>query len=454
MVKPRDPMRIIAHRGASGYAPENTIAAYRRAVEMGAVEVETDVGFTKDRRLLLFHDDMLERTTNGNGRPEDFTLEELKRLDAGSWWDPRKPRPAWEPELTWDRDYQGEKLITLEELLDEFGDTLTYHVEIKRPAPGLVPEVLKAIQERGLLDRVFISAIDDDQSLLEALRVQPSIRVAPTPVAALKRKGPEAIVECARYGSAMVVLASFNHTRELVRLAHDLGMEARSSGIRTREQMVEAVEIGCNGMTINWPDWLMDYWKGVRTQQVVDRHGYSGYSVVMFMPKGVIEEAAKVRGQLDIPVPMIPAHVTVKGTFVLAPGLEDIRRIGRTAAERTRPFVMRLGETFVWGREGSRTLVVSVESSPDLDAVHRKLFDAIEPITTNVYGDEPRNRFHYHMTVYQEVSEVGHQKGRALAANLRLPREVEARSMCLMGRRGPRGKDGRWEVIERFPFTA
>ena len=91
-----DPFHIIAHRGASGYAPENTMASFRRAVAMGATEVETDVAFTKDGKLVLFHDETLERTTNGTGLPEDFTLAELQRLDAGSWHDPK---------LNWDRDY-------------------------------------------------------------------------------------------------------------------------------------------------------------------------------------------------------------------------------------------------------------------------------------------------------------------------------------------------------------
>src|SRR5688572_3877757 len=118
------PFHIIAHRGASGYAPENTMAAFRRAVEMGATEVETDVGFTSDGRLLLLHDDTLDRTTSGRGKPEDFTWAELQELDAGSWHDPR---------LSWDRDYRGERLICLDQLLDEFGSRLTYHIELKRP---------------------------------------------------------------------------------------------------------------------------------------------------------------------------------------------------------------------------------------------------------------------------------------------------------------------------------
>jgi len=245
-----DPFRIIAHRGASAYAPENTMAAFQRAVDMGATEVETDVAFTKDRQLLLLHDNTLDRTTNGSGLPEDYTLDELKRLDAGSWLDER---------LSWDRDYGGEKLITLEELLDRFGDGLTYHVEIKKPMAGLVPAVIAAIAERGLIERVFIAAINDDASLQEAIRLAPGIRVASAPVDKLREDSPRAIEECAAHGYAMVTLASFNQSKALVDQAHALGMEARSSGIANRGQMIQAAEMGCNGMTINWPDWLMDY---------------------------------------------------------------------------------------------------------------------------------------------------------------------------------------------------
>ena len=93
------------------------------------------------------------------------------------------------------------------------------------------------------------------------MREAQGVRVASACVARIKEVGPKAIEECALYEYAMVTLAAFNHTRELVDLAHSLGMEARSSGIRNREQMVEAAELGCNGMTINWPDWLMEYVK-------------------------------------------------------------------------------------------------------------------------------------------------------------------------------------------------
>lgn len=245
-----DPFRIIAHRGASGYAPENTMAAFQRAVELGATEVETDVTLTRDGQLLLFHDDTLERTTNGSGRPEDYTLAELLELDAGSWHD---------PQLSWDRDYTGEKLITLGRLLDRFDHALTYHIELKKPMEGLPEAVVAAVQARGLASRTFLCSIADEAGLKRAKKIEPCLRIAWAPETMLRDQPCRAVERCAANGFSMITLNPRNQSRELVQFAHSLGLEARSSGISSRERMLAAVEIGCNGMTINWPDWLVEY---------------------------------------------------------------------------------------------------------------------------------------------------------------------------------------------------
>lgn len=244
------PFHIIAHRGASGYAPENTMASFRRAVAMGATEVETDVAFTSDGGLILFHDETLERTTNGAGLPEDHTLAELLELDAGSWHDPK---------LNWDRPYAGEKLITLQQLFAEFGDTLTYHVELKKPMPGLVEAVVGCIAEFGLAEQVYLFSIADEVGLKHAKQLEPRLRIAWAPEELLRTDPKEAVRRCARNNFSMITLNATNQSREIVDLAHALGLEARSSGISSREKMVAAAELGCNGMTINWPDWLMEY---------------------------------------------------------------------------------------------------------------------------------------------------------------------------------------------------
>ena len=109
-------MYTIAHRGASGYAPENTFAAFDLAAEMNADMIELDVQLTKDRQIVVIHDDRVDRTTNGSGFVKDFTLEELQKLDAGSWYGPA---------------FQGERIPTLEAVLKRYHKKIGLLIELK-----------------------------------------------------------------------------------------------------------------------------------------------------------------------------------------------------------------------------------------------------------------------------------------------------------------------------------
>src|SRR5919206_2235221 len=95
-------VQILAHRGASAYAPENTFAAFKLAVEQRADWLELDVQQTSDGKLVVFHDLRLERTTNGHGALRDLTLDQVRQLDAGSWFDPK---------------FAGERVPTFEEVV-------------------------------------------------------------------------------------------------------------------------------------------------------------------------------------------------------------------------------------------------------------------------------------------------------------------------------------------------
>ncbi|MGC2313902.1 MAG: glycerophosphodiester phosphodiesterase family protein, partial [Candidatus Acidiferrales bacterium] len=96
------PPWVIGHRGAPAYAPENTMASFRRAVELGATFIETDLRLSHDAQFVAMHDATLDRTSNGRGLVRDFTLAQLRELDAGSWYGPK---------------FAGEKIPTLEEIL-------------------------------------------------------------------------------------------------------------------------------------------------------------------------------------------------------------------------------------------------------------------------------------------------------------------------------------------------
>ena len=133
-------VQAIAHRGYSAAAPENTVAAFRRAIEHKPDFIECDVRQTRDGRLIVIHDATLDRTTNGSGKVADHTFEELRKLDAGSWFAP---------------GFAGEKLPTLDEAIECIkGSGVKLLIEIKEP--GTEDEVVGALCEHGMQDHSML----------------------------------------------------------------------------------------------------------------------------------------------------------------------------------------------------------------------------------------------------------------------------------------------------------
>lgn len=136
---------VIAHRGFSGQYPENTMVAFQKAIELGCDMIELDVHFSKDKELVVIHDDKLDRTTNGEGRVYDFTLKEIKNFDAGSWIGSR---------------FSAEKIPTLKEVLQMAKDKKPVNIEIKDPKERQYPieelaeRALKEVKEAGMLHQV------------------------------------------------------------------------------------------------------------------------------------------------------------------------------------------------------------------------------------------------------------------------------------------------------------
>lgn len=143
-------MKIYGHRGASGYAPENTIAAFQLAYLQNANGLELDVQLTRDGHVVVIHDEFLNRTSNGKGLVMEKTLEELKALDFGSWYSD---------------EFKDEKIPTLNEVMEWIAPTgLELNIEIKT-APvvynhELVEKVYEAIDRYDLYDKVIVSSFD------------------------------------------------------------------------------------------------------------------------------------------------------------------------------------------------------------------------------------------------------------------------------------------------------
>jgi glycerophosphoryl diester phosphodiesterase len=141
---PSAPIKVIAHRGLSGLAPEHTWEAYDRAIEIGADYIEQDLHMSADGELVILHDDSLERTARGpephcSGRAREKSLAQLRRCDFGSWFDAA---------------FAGQSIITLSELLSRYGRTTRYYIETKHPdeMPGMEEKLVAELRQFGFLD--------------------------------------------------------------------------------------------------------------------------------------------------------------------------------------------------------------------------------------------------------------------------------------------------------------
>lgn len=158
----REAPLVIGHRGASAYAPENTLEAFRRAAQEGADAVELDAKLTADGRVVAFHDPTLERTTGTTGLLKDRTFDELRRLDAGAWMGPT---------------FRGIRIPALEEVFEEFRGRLLFNVELSNywaGRDGLVERVVALIQSMGVESQVLLSSFFR-QNLAAAASLAPEI---------------------------------------------------------------------------------------------------------------------------------------------------------------------------------------------------------------------------------------------------------------------------------------
>lgn len=148
-VEGENELLLIAHRGANNLAPEHTIPAYEKAIELNADYIEIDLRMSKDGHLIALHDETLDRTTGISGEPTDYTLDELKQFDAGSWYS---------------EDFKYEKIPTLEEIFDTFKEDTRYYIETRTVNDEIVMEekLIELIKEKKLSDRVIIQSFSEE----------------------------------------------------------------------------------------------------------------------------------------------------------------------------------------------------------------------------------------------------------------------------------------------------
>ena len=234
-------MLILAHRGASGYAPENTFAAFNLAREMGAGGIETDIQASADGVLVLVHDTRVDRTSDGAGAVADLTWDQLSRLDAGGWFDPR---------------FAGERIVRFDAFLDwcfpDGSEPTDFVICLEVKAPAATDATVDMLVARGLTDRPDLHLSSFDWGAVVRLRE----RLPHLSVGFLTPRFDDAEIErVVAAGLPQICPRADLLTPELVAAAHARGLNVRAWGVGTREHLALVYASGADGTTLNWPDW-------------------------------------------------------------------------------------------------------------------------------------------------------------------------------------------------------
>ena len=233
---------IIAHRGDSARYPENSLAAFAAALEVGAAMVELDVTLTRDRYLVVIHDDAVDRTTDGTGAVSAMTLAELRALDAGAWFDPA---------------FAGQRIPTLEEVLILARGRARVNIEIKdsayepeAPADAAERQVLETVRRLGMVDSVLVSSFEP--RILKRLAAMGG----PLPRLALLTETPfeQADLDLCRELSAWSLHPDRSVVSpEMVFAAHAAGLRVLPYTVNDPEEAARLLALGVDGFFTDDP---------------------------------------------------------------------------------------------------------------------------------------------------------------------------------------------------------
>jgi alkaline phosphatase D len=258
-------VEVIAHRGASGYAPEHTLAAYEKAIQMKTDYVELDLHMTKDGELIAIHDSTLARTTNveelfptrSPWRVKDFTLSEIKQLDAGSWFNSTYPEFA-------KKQYVGQKIPTLQEVIDfikKKDKKVALYIETKAPDiyPGMEEKLVEILKKNGYLKKDKVIFQSFSEASLRKLQ-----EIIPDDIPLIQLYSPKMLQgqnlddvfnRAAEYADGVGPDKTLV-TPAFMQEAHERNLLVHPYTVNTQDEMVAQLSLGVDGMFTNYPDIL------------------------------------------------------------------------------------------------------------------------------------------------------------------------------------------------------
>lgn len=226
-------MELMAHRGASGIAPENTLASFRKCLEYSPEWIELDVHATQDGQIVVMHDGTVDRTTNGSGAIADLTFDEIRQLDAGSWFG---------------AEFAGEPVPLLSEVVALVGQRSRLDVEIKGgpDLPATAAAVVDILRAGGILGLSEISSFD----LVALVAVQ---KLTTEPEIALITGDAAHLALCREHGFGWLNLHFGGVTAELVQEAHAAGIGIAAWTIDDLARWEEFKALGVDFFCTNLP---------------------------------------------------------------------------------------------------------------------------------------------------------------------------------------------------------
>ncbi|HVC43503.1 MAG TPA: glycerophosphodiester phosphodiesterase family protein [Candidatus Binataceae bacterium] len=224
----------IAHRGASGRFPENTLASFRAAIDAGAQICELDVQATRDGAIVVMHDDTVERTTDGTGAVKSLTLEEIHRLDAG---------------VRFGAKFIGERVPTLDEVFAIAGPRCALNIELK--AAGLERRIIDIIEKHRATASALVSSFDWD-AIAIVRHLEPRVRIG-----LLASQWPARLVGAAFELRAETINPRVDIvTEDLCIAAHQRNLNVYAWVADQPDEMRRLIAIGVDGIMTNYPERL------------------------------------------------------------------------------------------------------------------------------------------------------------------------------------------------------
>ena len=227
-----------AHRGASAYAPENTMTSFRKALQLGANGIELDLQQTKDGKIVIFHDKNIDKKSNGKGKISDYTYKELLDFDFGSWFNLK---------------FKNEKIVLFEDFAKEFlSKELTFAIELKQE--GIEKDTLDIVKKYATHDDIYITSFNFN-ALKNVRMIDSNIKLS---WLIEEKINEDNVSKLLKIKGSQICPNAEHASPSGIELANKSGLGVRLWGVFNEDIMRKVFNFNIDGMTVNFPGKLKE----------------------------------------------------------------------------------------------------------------------------------------------------------------------------------------------------